>query len=86
MHALIHAFDGHQAQLEFLPESLDEAGQLEAYEQGLAYGYFEQLRQVVNAALQAAGQGHYFMQLYQGRQGRYHVVSVQLAPRAPSAA
>ena len=81
MQAILRAFDGQQAQLEFIPDSAEEAGGLAAYEQGLRHAFFDSLRGWVNDALRAAGHGEYRVQLWLGFSGAYHVFRVQLAPR-----
>jgi hypothetical protein len=81
MQAFIRTFDGQQAHIEILPDSLQEAGWLEAVEEGLVRTLDVDLRPLVNNALAAAGHGTYRMQVYKGRSGPYHVFTVGLGPR-----
>ena len=81
MRTTLHAFDGHLVHIAFLPDSSDEAGWLEAWEQGFMRAAQEQLRLWVNAALVEAGWSQYRMQLYQGRRGDYYVFAISPAPQ-----
>jgi hypothetical protein len=81
MQAFLRAFDGQQAHIELLPDSLQEAGWLEAVEEGLLRILDADLRPLVNEELAAAGHGTYRMQVYKGRSGSCHVFTVGLAPR-----
>ncbi|MDO7847153.1 hypothetical protein Q5H92_12345 [Hymenobacter sp. M29] len=81
MQAFLRAFDGQSAHVELLADAPQEAGWLEALEQGLVHNFDSQLRSLVNAALAAAGHGAYRMQVYKGRGGPHHVFTVGPAPR-----
>ncbi|MBO2010688.1 hypothetical protein [Hymenobacter negativus] len=81
MQAFIRAFDGQQAHIEILPGSSQEAGWLEAVEEGLVRTFDADFRPLVNEALAAAGHGAYRMQVYKGRRGSCHVFTVGLGPR-----
>lgn len=82
MQAVLQTFDGQRAHLELIPATPDEAGWLEALEQGLVRTFDDLLRPLVNAALATAGHGAYRMQVYKGRSGPYHVFTVGLAPKS----
>jgi hypothetical protein len=85
MQSTLRAFDGLHAHVELIPDSVEEAGGLAAYEQGLHHAFFELLRGWVNECLRAAGRGEYRLQLWEGCSGAYYVFRVQLAPRAAAA-